>query len=124
MLTYGDPLEPDNAARYEHWPAQQAILPLMYQAARIILCARVHSMGNERDYSLMGRLFSKAKASLRGDSLEMLVLGHHYLLIELQAASSRIAAQLAGGVDPQEIEDVFEQRMSGAAAILADALAV
>ena len=85
----------------------------MYQAARIILCARIHSMGNERDHSLMGRLFNKLRASLHGDNFEMLVLGHHYLLLELQARKSRIDAQLASGVDPQQIEDEFEARMQG-----------
>ena len=121
VMTYGDPLEPNNGPRYEYWAAQQAILPLLYQAARIILCARVHSMGNERDHSVMGRLFSKAKASLRGDSLEMLVLGHHFLLKELLESKARIDAQLASGVDPQQIEDEFEERMQGA---IAAALAV
>ena len=115
-LTYGDPLEPNNANRYEYWPAQQDSLPIMYQAARIILCARVHSMGNERDHSVMGRLFTRARASLDGDSLEALVLGYHYLLKEVQDNKSRIDAQLASGVDPQEIEDEFEARMQAAVA--------
>jgi hypothetical protein len=70
VITYGDPLTPDVPARYEFWPIKLQQLPLLYQAARIILCARYHSMGNERDHSLMGRLFSKARASLSADSLE------------------------------------------------------
>ena len=70
VITYGDPLTPDVPARYEFWPSKQKELPLLYQAARIILCARYHSMGNERDHSLMGRLFSKARASLSADSFE------------------------------------------------------
>ena len=63
VLTYGDPLELNHPRRYEYWPEMQARLPLVYQAARIILCARTHLMGNERDHSVMGRLFSKAKAT-------------------------------------------------------------
>lgn len=109
VLTYGDPLEPSHPARYEYWPLNQPSLPIMYQAARMILSVRVHS--NERDHSLMGRLFSKARASLRANSMEMLVLGHHYLLLELQSSKARIEAQLSAGVDPQQIE--FEARMQG-----------
>lgn len=41
----------------------------------------------------------------------MLVLGHHYLLLDLQANKARIDAELASGVDPQQIEDEFEERM-------------
>lgn len=46
-------------------------------------------------------------------SLALLVLGHHYLLLELNANRSRYEAMLANGVDPQEIEDDFEARMAG-----------
>jgi hypothetical protein len=120
VLTYGDPLEPNHPARYEYWPRNQQALPIMFQAARIILCIRLHSMGNERDHNVMGRLFSKARASLHADSFEMLVLGHHYLLLELQANKARIDTQLADGVDPQQIEDEFEARMQGALAALGD----
>ena len=70
-------------------------------------------MGNERDHSLMGRLFSKVRGSLNASSVEMLVLGHHYILRELLSSKARIASQLATGVDPQQIEDEFEERMQG-----------
>jgi hypothetical protein len=70
-------------------------------------------MGNERDHNLMGRLLSKARASLRADSFDMLVLGHHYLLLDLQARKARVDAQIVAGVDPQQIEDEFDARTQG-----------
>ena len=75
--------------RYEYWPSQLKSLPILYQ---IILCAR---------------------GSLNASSVEMLVLGHHYILRELLSSKARIASQLATGVDPQQIEDEFEERMQG-----------
>jgi hypothetical protein len=72
VLMYGDPLEPSHPKRYEYWPSQRDNFPLLYEAARIILCVRYHSMGNERDHSVMGRIFSKVRGTLRGDSLECL----------------------------------------------------
>ena len=117
VLMYGDPLEPSHPKRYEYWPSQRDNFPLLYEAARIILCVRYHSMGNERDHSVMGRIFSKVRGTLRGDSLEMLVLGHHFLHRELQSSKARIDAQLSSGIDPQQIEDEFDEHsMNGAIA--------
>jgi len=110
---YGDPLLPDHPLHYEYWPSKMPTTPILFQGARIILCPRNHSMGNERDHSLMGRLFSKARASLQPGSLEDLVLGHHYLMREHQADKHRYESMSAAGVDPQMIEDDFEARMEG-----------
>ena len=66
----------------------------------------------------MGRLFSKARGSLHGNTVEMLTLGHHFLHLELQAHKARFDAQIASGVDPQQIEDEFEERMRGRVALL------
>ena len=50
-------------------------------------------------------------------SLEMLVLGHHFLHRELQSSKARIDAQLSSGIDPQQIEDEFDEHsMNGAIA--------
>ena len=58
-------------------------------------------MGNERDHCLMGRLFSKVRASLRADNFEMLVLRHHYLLLEFQASTGNLASRaLLNSHDP------------------------
>ena len=51
----------------------------------------------------------KVRGTLRGDSLEMLVLGHHFLHRELQSSKARIDAQLSSGIDPQQIEDEFDE---------------
>ena len=60
-----------------------------------------------------GRLLSKSRASLHSDNHEMLVLGHHYLLLGLQASRARIDAEFVQ-VDRQIVlEDEFEERMRG-----------
>ena len=61
----------------------------------------------------MGRLYSKGRQSLLGDTLEMLVLGHHILIEELRT-DIKIRAQMKAGVDWQQILDEFEARMQGA----------
>ena len=73
-------------------------------------------MGNERDNSLLGRLYTKLRGCFLGGTLDSLVIGHHTLLADLKA-NQQIKAQLAAGIDAEQIECEFEARMMGRIAL-------
>lgn len=64
-----DPLEPSNPKRYEYWPLEQPNLPIMYQAARIILCARVHSMARRWAMSVITASWAGFSANIERVSI-------------------------------------------------------
>jgi hypothetical protein len=71
---YGDVFTPDNALRYEFWPARASQMPLLAFCARHLLTARIASTTNERTHSPAERITSKVRARLRPARVELLTL--------------------------------------------------
>ena len=99
---YGKPFDQGNANRLLFWGTQKKTMPLLFFVAGTLLTAPGASTDNERAHSLGGRIVSKERCSLVGDSVDRNTTG--YLWLRRRAAAK--AEELKGkGIQQEDLED-------------------
>jgi hypothetical protein len=103
---YGQPFEQGNSIqsgnRLAFWGAQKKTMPLLFYVASILLTAPVASTDNERAHSVGGRIVSKTRCSLVGESVDRNTTGYIWLRKRAAAKAEELNAK---GYKQEDLED-------------------
>jgi len=103
---YGQPFEQGNSIqsgnRLAFWGAQKKTMPLLFYVASILLTAPVASTDNERANSVGGRIVSKTRCSLVGESVDRNTTGYIWLRKRAAAKAEELNAK---GYKQEDLED-------------------
>lgn len=99
---YGQPFDQGNTNRLAFWVAQKKTMPLLFYVASILLTAPAASTDNERAHSVGGRVVSKTRCSLVGDSVDRNTTGYIWLR---KKAAQKAEELKAKGMRAEDLED-------------------
>ena len=103
---YGSPLSSGNVARLSYWPARKARWPLLYYCACVKLAGKkASSTSNERAHSVVARIMSRFRSSMKATTLQELTLAHNYARL---AAMELIKELDAESMDIGELEALLD----------------
>ena len=107
VKTYGKPFDQGNPNRLMYWSSKRASMPLLFLVSQFLLTAPAASTDNERSHSVAGRIMSKARCSMSGDTLDRNLMGY-YGLRKLAAAKAE-ALKNAGRLENlEDLDEVVE----------------
>ena len=109
--TYGGPFDQGNTNRLMYWYTKRKDMPLLYLVAQILLTAPAASTDNERAHSVAGRIMSKMRSSMSGDSLDRNLLGYYWLRKGAAAKAEALKDFNLENLD--ELEDPGEAILEG-----------
>jgi len=112
---YGKPFDQGNANRLAFWGTQRSSLPLLFYVASILLTAPVASTDNERAHSVSGRIVSKTRCSLVGESVDRNTTGYIWLR---KRAAALAQSLLVEGLNQDDLDDPHDQRLLGVLGVL------
>jgi len=104
VKTYGKPFDQGNVNRHMYWYSKRASMPLLFLVSQFLLTAPAASTDNERSHSVAGRIMSKARCSMSGDTLDRNLMGYYWLrkLAVAKAEALKDAGRL------EDLEDLDE----------------
>jgi hypothetical protein len=105
---YGKPLTHGTNERYEYWPSQKSIKPLMYFCAKTLLAGDCNATAScERTHSKTTLITRSLRASMKADTVERLTMGAVYsrqILESMMDSPSKIVS-LEQELERQELEE-------------------
>ena len=110
VKTYGKPFDQGNANRLMYWPSKRASMPLLFLVSQFLLTAPAASTDNERSHSVAGRIMSKARCSMSGDTLDRNLMGYYWLrkLAVAKAGALKDAGRLEDLEDLDELVELVD----------------
>ena len=99
---YGQPFDQGNTNRLAFWVSQKKTMPLLFYVASILLTAPAASTDNERAHSVGGRVVSKTRCSLVGDSVDRNTTGYIWLR---KKAAQKAEELKAKGMRAEDLKD-------------------
>lgn len=115
---YGKPFDQGNANRLAFWGTQRSSLPLHFYVASILLTAPVASTDNERAHSVSGRIVSKTRCSLVGESVDRNTTGYIWLRKRAAALAQSLLVEGLNQDDLDDLDDPHDQRLLGVLGVL------
>ena len=106
---YGDPLKQDCTERYKFWPSNEAVMPLLFLVACIILTIPATSTPNESLHSVLGIILRKQRNSLSTENVVYYTLLRVLLpsIIAKHEGLQKLSMHLVA--DPDEVLGLWDQ---------------